>query len=84
MLVGFSFLPILFKSKQAASRTLDHIISFVEEKLHLNVNGEKIVVAHTKDVKFLGHGFYIYKGCGLFPLHTKGIATRTYYLTLPT
>lgn len=65
---------ILCKSKRAAQRTLTHIIPFIEEKLYLKVNKEKTVVAHVKDVKFLGHGFYINKGRGLLRVHPKSIA----------
>lgn len=64
---------ILCKSKRAAQRTLDHIIPFIERKLFLKVNKEKTVVAHVKDVKFLGHGFYINKGKGLLRVHPKSI-----------
>jgi len=65
---------ILCKSKRAAQRTLTHIIPFIEEKLYLKVNKEKTVVAHVKDVKFLGHGFYINKGKGRLRLHPKSIS----------
>ena len=64
---------ILCKSKRAAGRTLDHIIPFIEDKLYLKVNKDKTVVAHVKDVKFLGHGFYINKGKGLLRVHPKSI-----------
>ena len=64
---------ILCKSKRAAQRTLDHIIPFIEGKLYLKVNKEKTVVAHVKDVKFLGYGFYINKGKGLLRVHPKSI-----------
>ena len=64
---------ILCKSERAAQRTLAHIIPFIEEKLYLKVNKEKTVVAHVRDVKFLGHGFYINKGKGLLRVHPKSI-----------
>lgn len=64
---------ILCKSKRAAQRTLDHIIPFIEGELHLKVNKEKTVVAHIKDVKFLGYGFYINKGKGLLRVHPQSI-----------
>ena len=64
---------ILCKSKRAAQRTLNHIIPFIEGTLYLKVNKEKTVVAHVKDVKFLGHGFYINKGKGLLRVHPKSI-----------
>lgn len=65
---------ILCKSKRAAQRTLAHIIPFIEGKLYLKVNKEKTVVAHVRDVKFLGYGFYINKGNGLLRVHPKSIA----------
>ncbi len=68
---------ILCKSKRAAQRTLDHIIPFIEGKLYLKVNKEKTVVAHVKDVKFLGYGFYIYNGKGLLRVHPKSIIKMT-------
>jgi RNA-directed DNA polymerase len=64
---------ILCKSKRAARRTLDHIIPFIEGELYLKVNKEKTVVAHVKDVKFLGYGFYINKCKGLLRVHPKSI-----------
>jgi len=64
---------ILCKSKRAARRTLDHIIPFIEGELYLKVNKEKTVVAHVKDVKFLGHGFFINKGKGRLRVHPKSI-----------
>jgi len=65
---------ILCKSKRAAQRTLTHIIPFIEGKLYLKVNKEKTIVAHVRDVKFLGHGFYINKGKGRLRVHPKSIA----------
>jgi RNA-directed DNA polymerase len=65
---------ILCKSKRAAQRTLAHIIPFIEGELYLKVNKGKTVVAHVKDVKFLGYGFYINKGKGLLRVHPKSIA----------
>ena len=50
---------ILCKSKRAAQRTLTNIVAFIENELFLKVNVEKTVVAHIKDVKFLGYSFYI-------------------------
>jgi RNA-directed DNA polymerase len=64
---------ILCKSKRAAQRTLAHIIPFIEGKLYLKVNKEKTVVAHVRDVKFLGHGFYVNKGEGRLRVHPKSI-----------
>jgi len=64
---------ILCKSKRAVQRTLTHIIPFIEDKLYLKVNKEKTVVAHVKDVKFGGYGFYTNRGKGLLRVHPKGI-----------
>jgi len=38
------------------------------------VNSEKTVVAHVKDVKFLGYSFYLYRGKGHLRAHPKSIA----------
>ncbi len=65
---------ILCKSKRAAQRTLRSIVVFTENELFLKVNAEKTVVAHIKDVKFLGYSFYIYKEKGLLRVHPKSIA----------
>ena len=65
---------ILCKSKRAAQRTLTNIVTFIENKLFLKVNTEKTIVAHIKDVKFLGYGFYIYRRKGHLRVHPKSIA----------
>ena len=64
---------IFCKSKKAASRTLDHILPYIEGKLFLRVNREKTTVAYVNKVKFLGHSFYIYKGEGRLRIHPKSI-----------
>lgn len=65
---------ILCKSKRAAQRTLTNIVTFIENKLFLKVNIEKTIVAHIKDVKFLGYSFYLYRGKGHLRVHPKSIA----------
>jgi retron-type reverse transcriptase len=55
-------LMIFCKSKRAAERTLANIIPFIEGKLFLRVNKDKTVVDYVGKVKFLGMGFYVYKG----------------------
>lgn len=65
---------ILCKSSRSAARTLSSITTFIEEKLFLKVNAEKTVVAHIRDVKFLGYSFYMYKGKGKFRIHPKSIS----------
>ena len=62
---------ILCKSKKSAKRTLENIIPFIEGKLFLKVNREKTSVAHISKVKYLGYGFYRYKGKCRFRVHPK-------------
>lgn len=64
---------IFCRSKKAAKRTLEKILPFIEGKLFLKVNREKTKVAHVKDVKFLGYGFYIYRGKGRLRIHPKSV-----------
>lgn len=64
---------IFCRSKKAAKRTLEKILPFIEGKLFLKVNREKTKVAHVKDVKFLGYGFYIYRGEGRLRIHPKSV-----------
>jgi len=66
-------LMIFCKSKKAASRTLNHILPYIEGKLFLRVNREKTQVAHVSRVKYLGYGFYICKGEGRLRIHPKSL-----------
>ncbi len=52
-------------------RLMLSITKFIERKLFLKVNRDKTVVAHINKVKFLGYGFYIYKGKCRLRLHSK-------------
>jgi RNA-directed DNA polymerase len=64
---------IFCRSKRAAERVLASITKFIEEGLYLKVNREKTIVAHIKEVKFLGYGFYFNKnGCGI-RIHRKSV-----------
>ena len=65
---------ILCKSRRSAERTLSSIIPFIEKKLFLKVNREKTSVAHISKVKYLGYGFYRYKGECRFKVHKKSLA----------
>lgn len=65
---------ILCKSKRSAERTLTSIIPFIEKKLFLKVNRDKTSVAHISKVKYLGYGFYRYKGECRFKVHKKSLA----------
>jgi group II intron reverse transcriptase/maturase len=64
---------IFCRSKRAAERVLASITKYIEEGLYLKVNREKTIVAHIKDVKFLGYGFYFNKnGCGI-RIHQRSV-----------
>jgi group II intron reverse transcriptase/maturase len=64
---------IFCRSRRAAERVLASITKFIEEELYLKVSREKTKVAHIKDVKFLGYGFYFNKnGCGI-RIHRKSV-----------
>lgn len=62
------------KSKKNAQRTLENILSFIEEKLFLKVNREKTETAHISRVKYLGYAFYRYKGKCRYRVHPKSAA----------
>jgi group II intron reverse transcriptase/maturase len=64
---------IFCKSHKAAQRTMEHIVPYIERKLFLKVNREKTQVADVSKVKFLGYGFYIFKGEGRLKVHAKSI-----------
>ena len=64
---------IFCKSRKAAQRTLENIIPYIEVKLFLKVNREKTQVAGIRDVRFLGYGFYIYRGEGRLRVHPKSV-----------
>ena len=64
---------ILCKSRRSAERTLTSTIRFIEGKLFLKVNREKTSVAHISRVKYLGYGFYRYKGECRFKVHQKSL-----------
>ena len=53
---------ILCKSRRSAERTLEKIVPFITDKLFLKVNLQKTTVCHISKVKYLGYGFYRYKG----------------------
>lgn len=64
---------IFCRSRRATERVQASITRYIEGKLYLRVNREKTVVAHIREVKFLGYGFYITgKGCRL-RAHKKSI-----------
>lgn len=65
---------ILCKSRRSAQRTLESITKFIEGKLFLKVNREKTSVIHISKAKYLGYGFYRYKGKCRFKVHAKSQA----------
>jgi RNA-directed DNA polymerase len=65
-------LLILCKSKRAASRTMENLVPYIEEKLFLKVNREKSTVAYIRNVKFLGYAFYVNRECRL-RIHLKSV-----------
>ena len=64
---------IFCKSRRSAERTLEKIIPYIEKKLFLKVNKDKTVTAHISKVKYLGYGFYRYKGECRFKVHSKSV-----------
>ena len=65
---------ILCKSRRSAQRTLESITKFIEGKLFLKVNREKTSVIHISKAKYLGYGFYRYKGKCRLKVHAKSQA----------
>ena len=65
---------IFCKSRKSAERTLEKIIPFIEEKLFLKVNRKKTTTANITKVKYLGYGFYRYKGKCRLRVHPKSVA----------
>ena len=64
---------IFCKSKRSAERTMEHIIPYIEKKLFLRVNRTKTTVSHVSKIKYLGYGFYRYKGKCRFRVHPKSV-----------
>lgn len=52
---------------------MNNIIPFIEGKLRLRVNRTKTEVAHISKIKYLGYGFYRYKGECRFRAHPKSL-----------
>jgi len=66
-------LLIFCKSRKSANRAMNNIIPFIEGKLRLRVNRTKTEVAHISKIKYLGYGFYRYKGECRFRAHPKSL-----------
>ena len=65
---------VFCKSRKSAVRTMENILPYIEKKLFLKVNRSKTKVAHVSKVKYLGYGFYRYKGKCKMRVHPKSIA----------
>lgn len=65
---------IFCKSKRSAERTLRNIIPYIEEKLFLQINRGKTVVAYIREIKFLGYSFYENGKGGRLRLHPQSIS----------
>ncbi len=64
---------IFCKSRKAAERTMRNIVPYITGKLYLKVNLEKTTVAHISRVKYLGYGFYRYRGKFRLRVHPKSV-----------
>lgn len=64
---------IFCKSRKSAVRTMEHIIPYITGKLFLKVNLEKTTVSHVSKVKYLGYGFYRYRGKCRLRVHPKSV-----------
>ena len=64
---------IFCRSKKGAERTLKHIVPYITGKLFLKVNLQKTVVSHVSKIKYLGYGFYRYKGKCRLRVHPKSV-----------
>ena len=65
---------IFCKSKASAFQALKHITPFIEENLFLRINGDKTIIAHADDVKFLGYGFFRSQNGYRIKIHGDSIA----------
>ena len=64
---------IFCKSRKSAERTMEHIVPYIKEKLFLKVNLQKTTVSHVSKVKYLGYGFYRYRGKCRLRVHPKTV-----------
>lgn len=49
---------IFCRSRSSAYQALKHITPYIEENLFLRINGDKTIIAHADNIKFLGYGFF--------------------------
>ncbi|MCD7744900.1 MAG: group II intron reverse transcriptase/maturase [Lachnospiraceae bacterium] len=62
---------IFCKSQKSAERTLNNIVPYITDKLFLKINLQKTTVSHVSKIKYLGYGFYRYKGKCRLRVHPK-------------
>ena len=62
---------IMCKSRKSAERMMKNIVPFIEGKLYLKVNLQKTTVSHISKARYLGYGFYRYKGKSRLRVHSK-------------
>lgn len=65
---------IFCKSKKSGTRILENILPYIEKKLLLKVNMEKIEVAYIGKIKYLGFSFYKQKQGMRLRVHPRVIA----------
>lgn len=66
-------LIIFCKSKRGATRTMESVIRYIEQRLYLKVNRAKSCVAYIRNVKFLGYSFYELKREGRLRIHPQSL-----------
>ncbi len=64
---------IFCKSRKSAERTLEHISPYITGKLFLKINLQKTTVSHVSKIKYLGYGFYRYRGRCRLRVHPKSV-----------
>ncbi len=65
---------IFCRNKASAFQALKHITPFIEENLFLRINGDKTIIAHADNVKFLGYGFFRSQQGYRIKIHEDSIA----------
>lgn len=66
-------MQLFAKTKRSAKRIMEHILPFIEGELKLRVNREKTSIAYIGYIRFLGYGFYHYKGEIKLKVHGKSV-----------
>ena len=64
---------ILCRSRKSAERTIKNIVPYITGKLFLKINLEKTTVNYISKIKYLGYGFYRYKGKCRLRVHPKAV-----------